>query len=397
MTISFPRTVYRNAAALCAMIFLSDLRFGILAPTFSIYVVSLGGSLAFVGALGSLFSLTRLVSSIPVGLASDLWGRKNVLVGGLILLAGSVGAYGFVRDIQFLILLRVIEGLGHCILYTVGIAALVDSVPPAQRGTAIGVYMMTMGFGNSVGGVLGGMVADAFGFAPVFWMASLALFVGLLLVAVLYRPVDGPAVRMGAAQHKWSTIRRWVFDRNLLPIYLGIFLMSLSYNSAVISFFPLYASSVGVRAAALGAMFGFRNLLSTLIRLPAGIQATPGRRLPLMVKTVALTMTAMLLVPTAADPLRLTVFLCAEGLAFGTFITVGQAHANARSVENRGTVLGIYATFGSLGSTLGSLALGALAQVADISFVFSITGVILMLGLVSMWWIERNMQLGASV
>ncbi len=250
MTTCLSRTAYGNAAVLCLMIFLSDLRLGILSPIFSIYVVSLGGSVALVGVLAGLFSLTRLVCSIPVGFASDFWGRKIVLVGGLLLLGGSTSAYGFVQDLAPLYLIRVIEGLGHSIIYTVGAAALSDSVPPVRRGTAIGVYMMAMGFGNSLGAASGGTVADMLGFAPAFWMGSLGLWVGLLVVVLLYRPADSPGARLVAAQLDWGELRRWIFDRDLLPANLGVFLMSMTFNATVIPFFPLYAASIGVKGCA---------------------------------------------------------------------------------------------------------------------------------------------------
>jgi MFS family permease len=396
MATSLSRTVYRNAAVLCLMIFLSDLRLGILSPTFSIYIVSLGGSVALVGVLAGLFSLTRLVFSIPAGFASDRWGRKTVLVGGLILLAGSTGAYGFVQDLSFLYPIRVVEGLGHCIIYTVGAAALSDSVPPIRRGTAIGVYMMAMGFGNSLGAVFGGTVADVLGFAPVFWIGALALLLGLIIVALVYQPADSPSVRLAAAQLDWGELRRWVFDRELLPANLGVFLTSMTYNSTIVSFFPLYAASVGVKGTMLGAMFGIRNLLSAVVRLPAGMQATPDRRRSLMLKAIALTMTAMWLVSLSGNPLRLAMLLGAEGLAFGTFITVGQAHANDRSEKQRGIILGIYAAFGSLGSTLGSFALGVLAQASGVSWVFPATGALLTAGLVIVWLAGKGQPISSS-
>jgi predicted MFS family arabinose efflux permease len=245
--------------------------------------------------------------------------------------------------------------------------------------------MMAMGFGNSLGAACGGTVADALGFAPAFWMGSLALFIGVFVVALVYQPAASPSTRLAAAHLDWSELRQWIFDRDLLPANLGVFLTSMTFNSTVIPFFPLYAASVSVKGTMLGGMFGIRNLLSAIIRLPAGMQATPDRRRSLMLKAIALTMTAMWLVPLSADPLSLTVLLGAEGLAFGTFITVGQAHANSRSEKQRGLILGIYATFGSLGSTLGAFALGALAQMGGVSWVFSASGALLAAGLAIVW------------
>lgn len=374
------------------MVFLADVMFGILAPTFPIFVVSLGGSLALLGALSSVISLTRLVSTIPVGIASDLWGHKGALISGLTLLVASTGAYGFVNDPRPLFLICIVQGLGMATLFTVGMAALSDAVATTKRGGAIGVYMTVMGLGYSLGGALGGSLADALGFAVTYRLAALAALAGLVLVAVGYRPPRDEAVRLVGALPDHVVMSRLTFDRYLLPANLGNFLIHLTFTATVVSFFPLYATSVGVRPTVLGSLFGVRSLLSTAVRLPTGLLAAPGRTLPLMLEAVSLAMIAIWLVPTTSDPLKLLVLLCAEGIAFGSFITVGQAHITARGADQRGMVLGLYATFASLGSTLGSLMLGILAEAVGVAWVFHATGAVLAMGLVVMWLTGRGEQ-----
>jgi len=375
---------------LCLMIFLANVLFGVQAPTFSLFVASLGGSRAVVGALSSVFGLTRLVSAISAGLVSDLWGRKGALVSGLALLVVSTSAYGLVSDPRLLFLIRVVEGLGRATVLTVGMAALSDAVLPMKRGGAIGVYMTVGGLGYSLGGALGGFTAEVLGFAGTYRLVALVPLIGLVLVAVGYRPPRDKAMCLVGALPDHVPMHRLAFDRYLLPANLGNFLIILTFAATIVVFFPLYAASVGVSPAVLGALFGARSLLSTVVRFPTGMLAMPGRTLPLMLGAIALVMVVMWLVPVTGDPSILLVLICAEGFAFGSFITVGQAHVTAYGEGQRGIVLGVYAAFASLGTTIGSLMLGVLAEVIGLPEVFHATGIMLALGLAVMWLIGRG-------
>jgi len=57
----------KELLALCFMIFTADVVSGIVSPTFSLYASSLGASLVLIGVLSSVVGLTRILSSVPIG------------------------------------------------------------------------------------------------------------------------------------------------------------------------------------------------------------------------------------------------------------------------------------------------------------------------------------------
>jgi MFS family permease len=386
--LAFPRSIQRNVIVLCIMAFLADLMFGIIGPTFSLFAISLGGTLVLVGTLGGLVNLTRLASTIPAGMGSDLWGRKGTLLLGFALLTVATGAYGLVQDPDLLFVPRLLEGAGTALALTVGIAALSEAAPPLERGSAIGLYMTSMGLGYSLGGALGGSMVERLGFARAYQLVALVPLVTLVILWRFYRPVEEAPAAV-AAPTDVGAVLRLALHAYLLPANLGNFLVSMTFSATVLSFFPLYAASAGVSAAVFGAFFGLRSLLSTLVRMPVGMLA-PGRTLPLMTGAMAVIMIAMGFVPATSSPPLLLVLLCAEGFAYGSFITVGQTHASEYDSAQRGTVLGVYSAFGSFGSTLGSVLLGLLAQSAGLSSVFYATSVLLAIGIAPMLWLGRS-------
>src|SRR5262249_5937832 len=108
-----------------------------------------------------------LVSStvlVPIyGKLSDLYGRKPILLAGILLfLAGSVGC-GISRTTMGLILGRVVQGLGSASLFTSAFAVVADLFPPAVRGRYTGLFGGVWGFASVVGPLAGGFLTDHLG------------------------------------------------------------------------------------------------------------------------------------------------------------------------------------------------------------------------------------------
>ena len=77
-------------ALMTAMSFVVFMSGGITGPVNSLYVESLGANYATIGLLGTVASLTTIMSSALWGKASDMVGRrKQFLVGGLLVLCGD--------------------------------------------------------------------------------------------------------------------------------------------------------------------------------------------------------------------------------------------------------------------------------------------------------------------
>jgi DHA1 family multidrug resistance protein-like MFS transporter len=113
------------------------------------------------------------------GALADRYGRKlmveRAMFGGVLV----IGAMGFARSAPQLLLLRAIQG---CITGTVPAATtlVASSVPRERTGSAMGFLQMAIWTGASAGPLIGGLIADSFGYRMAFWVTS-----GLLLLAGL--------------------------------------------------------------------------------------------------------------------------------------------------------------------------------------------------------------------
>jgi MFS transporter, DHA1 family, multidrug resistance protein len=155
-------------------------------PFLPLYVRELGTqtglSIEFLaGAVFSAQAITMMIASPVWGSFADRYGRKLMversMFGGAVILL----LMAFVRSAEELVVLRAIQGL---ITGTMAAAnALVAGVAPRrQMGYAMGLIQVGLGAGIALGPLLGGVVADTFGYSEAFYVTSALLFAAGVLV-----------------------------------------------------------------------------------------------------------------------------------------------------------------------------------------------------------------------
>jgi DHA1 family multidrug resistance protein-like MFS transporter len=155
-------------------------------PFLPLYVKSLGAATALgtdllSGLVFSAQAFTMMIASPFWGALADRWGRKlmveRAMFGGAVILL----LMAFVRSAEELVLLRAIQGL---ITGTIGASnALVAAAVPRERtGYAMGLLQVGMGCGVGLGPVIGGALADAFGYQAAFYVTSALLAISGAIV-----------------------------------------------------------------------------------------------------------------------------------------------------------------------------------------------------------------------
>ena len=134
-----------------------------------------------IAALVALYPAVWGLAQLLTGSLSDHWGRKGLLVAGMVLQAAALLEIALVRGFVLWMAGTVALGLGTAMVYPTLLAAVGDAAHPAWRGAAVGAYRLWRDGGLAVGAVAGGVLADLLGTpAALAAVAALTLGSGLL-------------------------------------------------------------------------------------------------------------------------------------------------------------------------------------------------------------------------
>jgi DHA1 family multidrug resistance protein-like MFS transporter len=229
-------------------------------PFLPLYVEHLGstsglGVEILSGLVYSAQSFTMMLASPIWGAVADRYGRKLMvgrsMFGGAIILL----IMAFVTSAEQLVALRAIQGL---VTGTVAAAnALLASVTPRQRtGYAMGMLQVGFGSGLAFGPLIGGAVADLYGYNTVFYLTSAMLALAGVMVAFgVHEKFDSS---QGKERRKSSLLSEW---RGMLSIpgvgitYLMRFSTSLG-RMMIIPIIPLFIQSLLVDLSRLNTLTG---------------------------------------------------------------------------------------------------------------------------------------------
>lgn len=244
---------------------------GIAIPFVVLYLVAeVGISLAIVGIAVLVEQIARSLASPAAGWASDRWGRKKVMIAGLLGMATAIPSYVLVDSASGLVLLSIYLGLAQAIYPPASQALVADVTPANRRSGAFGLIHMSRNLGWSVGIAIGGIAAAtspgaygvlflAAGLAPLAYMALVAIFIE--------EPIRVQAERMRSPFSGWGR----VVTAPRLALYLALssafFLAFGQFNNVM----PLFIQTgAGLPAVAVSVLFGINPVLVTLLQLPLG-------------------------------------------------------------------------------------------------------------------------------
>ncbi len=156
--------------------FVNNLNDGLAWGLLPIVQAAAGLSIAQIGLLSAAYPATWGLTQLATGALSDRYGRRPLIVGGMLLQAIAIAAIAATGGFWPWFACAVALGLGTAMVYPTLIAAIADVAPSHERGAVIGVYRFWRDLGFAAGAVLVGVVASAFG-------ASLAILVVAVLTA----------------------------------------------------------------------------------------------------------------------------------------------------------------------------------------------------------------------
>ena len=160
-----------------------NLNDGVAWGIFPLYYASQGLTLDRIAVLVAVYPLFWGSLQLATGWASDILGRKPLIVSGMVLQGIAISMTAGVDNYEVWLCSMALLGLGTALVYPTLLAAVGDAVPATERASFLGVYRFWRDAGFIIGALLAGAVADLFGFRPAIQVIA-AITVGSGVLAV---------------------------------------------------------------------------------------------------------------------------------------------------------------------------------------------------------------------
>jgi len=163
----------------------------------------LGETLISVQLIIIMYHGARSGTGFVAGGIADRFGIKWPLVAGIVLYTVSVGIISLQDSLTPIVSLRIPQGIGVAILFTLAPALVARAFGPSRRGAALGVTLGAMGLGTFAGTLGGGFLGQEIGWQAIFW-ARIPIGIALLAASVIW--LNGSLAKpvVGRQNHKFD-------------------------------------------------------------------------------------------------------------------------------------------------------------------------------------------------
>jgi MFS family permease len=379
----------RASASLASIFALRMLGLFLVLPVFALEASKLpgGDDPALVGIAMGIYGLTQGFLQIPFGMASDRFGRKRVMVFGLLVFAlGSLLA-ALASNLPWLVAGRALQGAGA--ISAAVTALLADQTRDVVRTKAMAMVGASIGLMFALSLVLAPLMASALGLAGIFGLTCVLALAGIAVVLwwVPPEPAEHVIQARGPVLQAMGDLLR---NPALLRLNVGVFVLH-AVQLAMWMAIPAMLVQAGLPSAdhwqvylpaVLASFFVMGATLFPMEKrgyLRAVFLSSVGLVLLVQVALWVLTHTAPSLWALA---LVLFVFFCGFNVLEASQPSLA---SKAAPVATRGTALGIYNSLQSLGFFVGGAVGGALVKRAGPDALFMVCGAAMLLWLAVAW------------
>ncbi|MBU8918661.1 multidrug efflux MFS transporter NorA [Bacillus sp. FJAT-29953] len=218
-------------------LFIAFLGIGLVIPVLPTLMNELDITGTTVGYLTAAFAIAQLIVSPFAGKAADIWGRKMMIVIGLFIFGISEFLFGIGKDIQMLIISRLLGGISAAFIMPAVTAFIADITNLDTRPKALGYMSAAISTGFIIGPGIGGFLAEFGTRIPFFFAGALGTIAAILSILLLSEPNRNEDNNKQVTDGKVGIQR--IIDPKYFLAFMLIFIASFGL-AAFESFFSLF-------------------------------------------------------------------------------------------------------------------------------------------------------------
>lgn len=352
----------RDFVFVCLANFFVFLGFQMTLPTLPLFVKELGGSDQLIGIIVGIFTFSALLFRPYAGHALETKGRRFVYMLGLAVFVLSIGAFAVVTSIFFLLVVRIVQGVGWGFSTTASGTIATDLIPPKRLGEGMGYFGLSGNLALALGPTLGLALVGIISFKSLFLIIAATGVISLLLASkIRYKKVE-------ASPYKSTTVKFDIFEKTAIKPSVLLFFITVTFGG-IASFLPLYATQKGI--AGIELYFLVYAVFLLVSRTFAGRIYDQKGHTYVFPPGAVLIFIAMILLAWLPNTTVMLIAAGLYGLGFGSVQPALQAWAMESATENRkGMANATFFSFFDLGVGIGAITFGQLAYMYGYSVIY---------------------------
>ncbi|MQF69787.1 MFS transporter [SAR202 cluster bacterium AD-804-J14_MRT_500m] len=363
---------HANVIVLCLAIVLNMIGQGVVSPSIPLFAKEFTTAPTLIGLAVVMIATGRMIMSLPGGVLVQTLGRKPVLVIGMAAMGIGAIMSPFATNINYLIIFRLISGLGTGAFVLGSMVYLRDASSPRSRARYQSLNELSILFGISIGAITGGFLAEAWGLKSTFFIQAIVSFAAVPIL-ILFLPETKNRTRLlppsavsGRTDYDRSekaVLRRLIFSPGFLAVALLSLWIVTNRQGARFFVMPLLAGAKGFGPTDIGLFFFCTHIPQFFAVLVSGLVTDRfGRKIALLPAAALIGIGIVTFINSDSLWMLLlsaTLLGMGEGLATPPTATYF-ADVSPRGLE--GVTMGIYGTFGGCGALIGATALGFISD-----------------------------------
>lgn len=347
-------------------------------PIQGVYAEQLGASKTVVGLVVGVYGLTQLLTRIPLGILSDVMGRRKAfVVAGMVICGIAAVGLALSPTPAWLVVFRGVMGLAAA-TWVCSTVLFTSYFPNSHAAVPLSIMSFTSAVGQVLATSLGGELAQRVGWTAPFW-ASLVLSMGAFVVLAL-APEDVTVKRQGTTVASMMKTAR--APLLVLACVMGAVIYFAGF-STVYGFTPVYAEErFGANAAQLGYLTTAALVAYSIVTILSSRIVQRLGELRSLLLGLAVFAVAVLLTSAAPNLGVLTVLHVFNGMGRGLLYPLLMSLAiKAATAQDRGSAMGIFQAAYAAGMFVGPWLSGSVADSLGTDAVFILCGGLLLVAL----------------